>query len=128
MVQLLPYHSKLERLSLLATSALGNWDFDFFNFSQCQVQNFKISNQFEWDQNFADNFWKCQKRKRKSTKYIISEQKNPTLIFESKVKSLNLRVETWAKVLKFMNGPNKLGCCPWEAFPAKSDKVSGSPK
>ncbi len=48
---------------------------DFFNFRHCQVQNFEISNQSEQHQNFAVNFQKHQKQKRKSTKNIATEQK-----------------------------------------------------
>jgi hypothetical protein len=31
-------------------------DIDFFNFRNCQVQNFEILNHFKRDQNFAVNF------------------------------------------------------------------------
>ncbi len=53
---------------------LDNSDFDFFNFRHHQVQNFEILNQSERDQNFAANFQKHQKQKRKLTKYIEIEQ------------------------------------------------------
>ncbi len=57
-------------------SKLGNCDFDFFNFCHCQVWNFEILNQSKRNQNFAINFWKYQKQKRKSTKYLASTKQS----------------------------------------------------
>ncbi len=54
---------------------LGNCDIDFFNFRHCQVWNFKISNLFERNWNFAVIFWKYWKRNWKSTKYFTTERK-----------------------------------------------------
>ncbi len=59
------------QLSLLIQQGIVvNCDIDFFNFRHCKVWNFEISNQFERNWNFAVNFWKHQKQKLKSTKYI----------------------------------------------------------
>ncbi len=54
---------------------LGNYDIDFFNICHCQIQNFKILNMSTQNCNFAVNFWKHQKQKQKSTKYITTEWK-----------------------------------------------------
>jgi hypothetical protein len=53
---------------------VGNSDIDFLNFRHRQVQNFKISNLFKWNWNFAVNFWKYWKHNWKSTKDIATEQ------------------------------------------------------
>jgi hypothetical protein len=54
---------------------LGNCDMIFFNFRYCRVQNFKILNQSRHEWNFVVNFWKHQKWKQKSTKYIKTDWK-----------------------------------------------------
>ncbi len=70
---------------LVHACRLGNCNIDLFNFRHRQVCDFKILNQFERDQNLAVNFWKYQKRKRKSTKYIVSERKQ-SLVSTANVK------------------------------------------
>jgi hypothetical protein len=54
---------------------VGNCDIDYFNCHRRQVQIIEIVNQSERNQNFAVNFWKHWKQKRKWTNYIATEWK-----------------------------------------------------
>ncbi len=54
---------------------VGNCEIDFLNCCHRQVQIIEIVNQSERNQNFAVNFWKHWKQKRKSRKYIETERK-----------------------------------------------------
>jgi len=72
---------------------LGNCNIDFLNFHHPQVWNFKISNLFKWNWNFAVIFWKYRKHNQKSTKYLATSQKSnviPLKFFEMSLASWNL--------------------------------------
>ncbi len=74
-LQLDTIHDKINIIEVSGgTTTLGICDIDFFNFYHCQVWNFKISNQSEWNRSTVVNFWKDQKQKQKSTKYITTER------------------------------------------------------
>ncbi len=47
---------------IIIAPLIGNCDIDFLNFRHCQVQNLKILNLFERNQNFGVIFQKYQKQ------------------------------------------------------------------
>jgi hypothetical protein len=76
--------------------SLGNCDIDFLNFQHCQVQNFEISNLYEWNQNLGVIFQKYQKQNRKSTKYFTTIVKSCNFLLNSvKVRKIKKILLKW---------------------------------
>jgi hypothetical protein len=58
----------------------GNCDIEFSIFRHRQVWNFQNTKESEWDQNFAEDFWKQRKRKREVPKLNEIEQKHSFIV------------------------------------------------
>ncbi len=84
-------------------SQLGNCDINFLNFCDCQVWNFKISNLYEWNWNFAIIFWKYRRQNWKSTKYITTESRQSIIPLKlSEIMSVLWNLVNFCKISQFL--------------------------